>query len=123
MTRKQLIQKKKKKKSYLCVGLDTDLDKIPKHLLKYKQPIVEFNKQIIEATQDLCVAYKPNIAFYEQYGAKGFESIAVTNIAFGEISGLATLLNGRSLNDVQSPELISCSFITSLFNEGISDSE
>ncbi|MCB0511422.1 MAG: orotidine-5'-phosphate decarboxylase [Chitinophagales bacterium] len=78
MTRKQLIQQIKKKKSYLCVGLDTDLDKIPKHLLKYKQPIVEFNKQIIEATQDLCVAYKPNIAFYEQYGAKGFEFLEKT---------------------------------------------
>lgn len=78
MTRKQLIGQIKKKKSYLCIGLDTDINKIPKHLLKYKQPIVEFNKQIIEATHDLCVAYKPNIAFFEQYGAKGFEYLEKT---------------------------------------------
>ena len=75
MTRKQLIQQIKKKKSYLCVGLDTDISKIPQHLLKYKNPILEFNKQIIDATHDVCVAYKPNIAFYEMYGAKGWETL------------------------------------------------
>lgn len=78
MTRKQLIQQIKKKKSYLCVGLDTDITKIPPHLLKYKNPILEFNKQIIEATHDVCVAYKPNIAFYEMYGAKGWETLEKT---------------------------------------------
>jgi orotidine-5'-phosphate decarboxylase len=78
MTRKQLIQQIQKKKSYLCVGLDTDITKIPPHLLKYKNPILEFNKQIIDATHDLCVAYKPNIAFYEQYGAKGWETLEKT---------------------------------------------
>ncbi|HPW87149.1 MAG TPA: orotidine-5'-phosphate decarboxylase, partial [Chitinophagales bacterium] len=78
MTRKQLVQQIKKKKSYLCVGLDTDITKIPPHLLKYKNPVLEFNKQIIDATHDLCVAYKPNIAFYEQYGAKGWETLEKT---------------------------------------------
>lgn len=75
MNRKQLIQQINKKKSYLCVGLDTDISKIPPHLLKYKNPILEFNKQIIDATQDICVAYKPNLAFYEIYGAKGWETL------------------------------------------------
>jgi orotidine-5'-phosphate decarboxylase len=78
MTRKQLIQQIKKKKSYLCVGLDTDIQKIPKHLLKYRNPILEFNKQIIDATQDLCVAYKPNLAFYEIYGANGWDTLEKT---------------------------------------------
>ncbi|MEN9448528.1 MAG: orotidine-5-phosphate decarboxylase [Bacteroidota bacterium] len=78
MTRKQLLQQIKRKKSYLCVGLDTDISKIPPHLLKYKNPILEFNKQIIDATHDLCVAYKPNIAFYEMYGAKGWETLEKT---------------------------------------------
>ncbi|MFN8282311.1 MAG: orotidine-5'-phosphate decarboxylase [Chitinophagales bacterium] len=78
MTRKQLIQQIKKKKSYLCVGLDTDITKIPQHLLKYKNPVLEFNKQIIDATHDLCVAYKPNIAFYEVHGAKGWETLEKT---------------------------------------------
>ena len=78
MNRKQLIQQINKKKSYLCVGLDTDISKIPQHLLKYKNPVLEFNKQIIDATHDLCVAYKPNIAFYEQYGAKGWETLEKT---------------------------------------------
>lgn len=66
------------KGSFLCVGLDTDLDKIPQHLLEFEDPIFEFNKQIIDATHDLCVAYKPNIAFYEPYGAKGWESLRKT---------------------------------------------
>lgn len=78
MTRKHLIQQIKKKKSYLCVGLDTDIAKIPPYLLKYKNPILEFNKQIIEATKDICVAYKPNLAFYEMYGAKGWETLDKT---------------------------------------------
>ena len=78
MTRKQLIQQINKKKSYLCVGLDTDINKIPTHLLKYKNPILEFNKQIIAATHDVCVAYKPNIAFYEIYGAKGWDTLEKT---------------------------------------------
>ena len=78
MNKKQLIQQIKKKQSYLCVGLDSAIDKIPPHLLKYKNPILEFNKQIIDATHDLCVAYKPNIAFYEMYGAKGWETLEKT---------------------------------------------
>lgn len=73
-----LVSQIKKKNSFLCVGLDTDLDKIPKHLLKEEDPIFEFNKAIIDATQEYCVAYKPNIAFYEAYGLKGWKSLEKT---------------------------------------------
>lgn len=78
MTRQELFLQIKKKSSYLCVGLDTDLQKIPKHLLKLSDPVFEFNKQIIDATHDYCVAYKPNIAFYEALGSKGWESLQKT---------------------------------------------
>ena len=67
-----------RKESFLCIGLDTDLQKIPKHLLDFEDPIFEFNKQIIDATVDLCVAYKPNIAFYECLGEKGWKSLKKT---------------------------------------------
>ena len=78
MTRQDLIQQIKEKKSFLCVGLDTDITKIPEHLLGEEDPIFTFNKAIIEATEDLCVAYKPNIAFYESYGAKGWQTLQKT---------------------------------------------
>ncbi|OFY89417.1 MAG: orotidine 5'-phosphate decarboxylase [Bacteroidetes bacterium RIFCSPLOWO2_12_FULL_31_6] len=78
MNKKDLINQIKQKKSFLCIGLDTDISKIPPHLLKEKDPIFEFNKQIIDATKDLCVAYKPNIAFYESIGASGWESLKKT---------------------------------------------
>ncbi len=78
MTRLELFEQIRKKQSYLCVGLDTDLDKIPKHLLSADDPMFEFNKQIIDATKDYCVAYKPNTAFYEALGAKGWESLKRT---------------------------------------------
>lgn len=78
MNKQQLFDQIKKKQSYLCVGLDTDLEKIPKHLLKEADPVFEFNKQIIDATHAYCVAYKPNIAFYEALGPKGWESLQKT---------------------------------------------
>lgn len=78
MTKQELIDNIKSKKSFLCVGLDTDISKIPEHLLDDEDPIFSFNKAIIEATSDLCVAYKPNIAFYESYGVKGWESLRKT---------------------------------------------
>lgn len=78
MTRTDLFQQIMQKKSYLCIGLDTDVRRIPKHLLQYENPVLEFNKQIIAATHDLCVAYKPNIAFYESQGAKGWETLEQT---------------------------------------------
>ena len=78
MTKQQLFEQIQKKRSFLCVGLDSSLDKIPKHLLRYENPILEFNKQIIDATKDLCVAYKPNTAFYECYGKKGWETLIET---------------------------------------------
>ncbi len=78
MDRALLFEQIKKKGSYLCVGLDTDLTKIPKHLLSTEDPVFEFNRQIIDATHEYCVAYKPNIAFYEALGPKGWESLAKT---------------------------------------------
>ncbi|HMJ71311.1 MAG TPA: orotidine-5'-phosphate decarboxylase [Cyclobacteriaceae bacterium] len=78
MTRLELFSQIKKKNSYLCVGLDTDITKLPRHLLAEKDPVFEFNKQIIDATHDLCIAYKPNVAFYEAMGSKGWESLQKT---------------------------------------------
>ena len=78
MTRAELIAQIQAKQSFLCIGLDTDISRIPAHLLSHDDPVFEFNKQIIDATHDLCVAYKPNIAFYESLGAKGWESLAKT---------------------------------------------
>jgi orotidine-5'-phosphate decarboxylase len=78
MTRAEIFHQIKKKKSFLCIGLDTDLEKIPKHLLNTDDPVFEFNKQIIDATKDFCVAYKPNIAFYECLGIKGWQSLEKT---------------------------------------------
>ena len=75
MTRAALYDQIQQKQSYLCVGLDTDLSRIPPHLLKYEDPVFEFNKQIIDATQDLCIAYKPNLAFYEALGPNGWRSL------------------------------------------------
>ena len=71
MTRKELVEQIMKKRSFLCVGLDTDIKKIPEHLLDLEDPIFEFNKAILDATAPYCVAYKPNLAFYEALGAKG----------------------------------------------------
>ena len=78
MTTQQLIEQIQYKKSFLCIGLDVDLTKIPQHLLEFEDPIFEFNKAIIEATHDLCVSYKPNIAFYEAYGINGWQSLQKT---------------------------------------------
>lgn len=78
MTKAELFEQIKRKKSYLCVGLDTDIRKIPKHLLDLEDPVFEFNKAIIDATAEFCVSYKPNIAFYEAMGPKGWESLRKT---------------------------------------------
>ena len=78
ISRRQLIEQIKQKKSFLCVGLDTDIDKIPQFLKEYPDPILEFNKRIIDATKDLCVSYKPNAAFYEARGIKGLQSLIDT---------------------------------------------
>ncbi|MBS1544122.1 MAG: orotidine-5'-phosphate decarboxylase [Bacteroidetes bacterium] len=78
MNRQELIDQIRKKKSYLCVGLDTDFSKIPSHLQSDPDPVFAFNRGIIEATVDYCVAYKPNLAFYEALGARGWESLQKT---------------------------------------------
>jgi len=98
MTTQQLIDQIKIKKSFLCVGLDVDLNKIPKHLLELEDPIFEFNKAIIDATHDLTVSYKPNTAFYEAYGIKGWISLQKTinyiNEKYPEIFTIADAKRG-----------------------------
>ena len=78
MTTSEIVTQIRKKKSFLCIGLDVDLQKIPTFLLEKEDPIFEFNKAIIDATHHLCVAYKPNTAFYEAYGIKGWISLEKT---------------------------------------------
>ncbi len=78
MNKQQLIHQIKQKKSFLCIGLDPDVEKIPKHLLNEPDPIFEFNAAIIDATHPYCIAYKPNFAFYEMYGSQGIQSLEKT---------------------------------------------
>jgi orotidine-5'-phosphate decarboxylase len=98
LTTAQLIEQIYTKKSFLCIGLDVDLNKIPKHLLQTEDPIFEFNKAIIDATHDLCVSYKPNTAFYEAYGLKGWQSLQKTiqyiNENYSEIFTIADAKRG-----------------------------
>ena len=78
MNRQELFDNIRRKQSFLCVGLDTDIKKIPEHLLDGAEPVFNFNKAIIDATADLCVAYKPNLAFYECLGVKGWQALEKT---------------------------------------------
>lgn len=78
MNKQKLFENIKRKKSFLCVGLDTDIKKIPEHLLKEEDPIFAFNKAIIDATAPYCIAYKPNLAFYESMGVKGWVAFEKT---------------------------------------------
>ncbi len=78
MDRKELVEQIRLKKSFLCVGLDVDINKIPSHLLDEPDPIFSFNKEIIDATAPYCIAYKPNLAFYEAYGIKGLTAFQKT---------------------------------------------
>ncbi|MFT6679151.1 MAG: orotidine-5'-phosphate decarboxylase, partial [Granulosicoccus sp.] len=78
MTRKQLIQQIQEKKTVLCVGLDPDIDKVPKSIAEKENWIFEFNKAIVDATHEYCVAYKPNTAFYESYGSWGWQQFELT---------------------------------------------
>ena len=98
MDSSQLIAEIKKKRSFLCIGLDVDLDKIPAFLLNEDDPIFAFNKAIIDATHHLCVAYKPNTAFYEAYGIKGWESLKKTidylNTQYPELYTIADAKRG-----------------------------
>lgn len=98
MKRKDLISQIIRKKSFLCIGLDTDINKIPKFLLDLEDPIFEFNKKIIDATNSYCVAYKPNIAFYESQGLNGWKALEKTikyiNSNFPEIFTIADAKRG-----------------------------
>ena len=98
MTTQELVAQIKKKKSFLCIGLDVNLEKIPSHLLNNEDPIFAFNKAIIDATHHFCVAYKPNTAFYEAYGLKGWKSLEKTinylNETYPEIFTIADAKRG-----------------------------
>ena len=98
MKKKDLISQIKRKKSFLCIGLDTDINKIPKFLLDTDDPIFEFNKKIIDATNSYCVAYKPNIAFYESLGLNGWKALEKTinyiNSYYPEIFTIADAKRG-----------------------------
>ncbi len=98
MTTQELVAQIKKKKSFLCIGLDVDLEKIPSHRLNNEDPIFAFNKAIIDATHHFCVAYKPNTAFYEAYGLKGWKSLEKTinylNETYPEIFTIADAKRG-----------------------------
>ena len=78
MKRTQLVEQIQKKNSYLCVGLDPDLSKLPEFFFDFEDPIFEFNRRIIDATKDFCIAYKPNVAFYEALGTGGWQALAKT---------------------------------------------
>jgi orotidine-5'-phosphate decarboxylase len=98
MTTQELVDQIHQKKSFLCIGLDVDMDKIPEHLLQQEDPIFAFNKQIIDATHHLAVAYKPNTAFYEAYGLKGWRALEKTiqylNKKYPEIFTIADAKRG-----------------------------
>ena len=98
MKKEDLLIQIKTKKSFLCIGLDTDIQKIPKFLLESKDPIFEFNKKIIDATNSYCVAYKPNIAFYESLGINGWKALEKTinylNSSYPEIFTIADAKRG-----------------------------
>lgn len=96
MNRIELISLIKKKRSFLCVGLDSEIDKIPAHLLSEKDPVFEFNRQIIDATIDFTVAYKPNLAFYESRGMNGLQSLHRTMEYLGSLSsGCFTIADAK----------------------------
>jgi len=98
MTTQELTNQIRQKKSFLCIGMDVDLNKIPQHLLKEEDPIFAFNKAIIDATHHLCVAYKPNTAFYEAYGLNGWKALEKTinylNEKYPEIFTIADAKRG-----------------------------
>ena len=98
MNYNQLFEQIKKKKSFLCVGLDTDITKIPSFLLNEEDPVFEFNKRIIDATAQYTIAYKPNIAFYEAYGVSGWKSLEKTinyiNLIYEDIFVIADAKRG-----------------------------
>ena len=102
MTIEKIVSEIKRKQSFLCIGLDVDLSKIPTHLLELSSPIFEFNKAIIDSTHEFCVAYKPNIAFYEAYGQKGWEALGQTinylNHQYPEIFTIADAKRGDTGN-------------------------
>lgn len=112
MNRKALIQQIQQKGTYLCVGLDPDPKKLPPHLLKYDNPVLEFNKAIIEATSDICVAYKPNVAFFEALGLDGLKTLndtrafipdecfTIADAKRGDIGNTATMYAKAFLEDM-----------------------
>ncbi len=104
MNKQQLFENIQKKKSFLCVGLDTDIKKIPEHLLKEEDPIFAFNKAIIDATAPYCIAYKPNLAFYESMGVKGWIAFETFLSYEGKWVILLALTSNKGSHDFQLTE-------------------
>lgn len=119
MTKEELYSEIKKKKSFLCIGLDTDLKKIPRHLHSASDPIFEFNKQIIDATHDLCVAYKPNIAFYESVGSAGWESLEKTADYLKEFKNIFSIADAKRGDIGNTSSMYAQAFFGSMDFDGI----
>jgi orotidine-5'-phosphate decarboxylase len=100
MNKKELLQLIIKKRSFLCVGLDTDIQLIPQYLLKYPDPVFEFNKAIIDATIDLAIAYKPNLAFYESMGLSGWASLEKTMKYLNQFKGQVFTIADAKRGDI-----------------------
>ena len=119
MTTEQLVAQIKAKNSFLCIGLDVDLNKIPQYLLKEEDPIFSFNKAIIDATHHLCVAYKPNTAFYEAYGIKGWMALEKTINYLNENPPIANWLHFNSIqyNETLKQIILSSRLLSEIFCE------
>ena len=100
MNKKDLLHLIIRKKSFLCVGLDTDIQLIPQHLLKYPDPVFEFNKAIIDATIDIAIAYKPNLAFYESMGLSGWASLEKTMKYLNQYKGQVFTIADAKRGDI-----------------------
>ena len=100
MTRQELINLIREKRSFLCIGLDTDIEKIPTHIKGLPDPLFEFNKQIIDATIDLAIAYKPNLAFYEYHGSKGWQSLEKTIAYLNKYKGKVFTIADAKRGDI-----------------------
>lgn len=115
MTYQELLEQVKKKHSFLCVGLDSDIKKLPPHLLKEEDPVYEFNKAIIDATADVVVAYKPNVAFYESRGIEGWKSLENTiRYIKTNYPDIFTIVDAKRGDIGNTSEMYACAFLKTL---------
>lgn len=115
MTYQELLEQVKKKHSFLCVGLDSDIKKLPPHLLNEEDPVYEFNKAIIDATADVVVAYKPNVAFYESRGIEGWKSLENTiRYIKTNYPDIFTIVDAKRGDIGNTSEMYACAFLKTL---------